>query len=307
MPKWLLYSLLAVLSWGVWGLVSKVAADKVAPLPNQVLSTLGLIIPALAAFRAKHFVTGSSADLRHGLGFGFLSGLTGALGNLALFAALSHEGKASIVFPLTALYPLVTVAGAAVVLREKLHRVQAAGIALALVSIVVLNLVNEPIPSASAWKSATIVGWMAYALVALGLYGLTAIFQKLSTNHVPAEVSFVCFAAGFIPVAGVIIGTQSLQWTMSGAVSCWAILAGTLNGLGVLASLAAYRHGGKASIVTPLAALYPVITVALAVPLLHERVGLRELTGIACALAAGVVLSHEPARTQSGNAPTEVR
>jgi transporter family protein len=293
MPKWLVYSLLAVLAWGLWGLVSKIAADALSPLLNQVLSTIGLIGPALLVLRFQNSDAANRADRWHGVGFGLLSGCTGALGNLALFAALSRGGKASIIFPLTAVYPLVTIVGACWLLGEKLHRLQIAGIALALLSVALLNATDASLLTASTWSGVAISGWMPYTLAALGAYGLTAILQKLSTNHLSVEGAFLCFCAGFIPVAGLIVGTQSLEWKVSPLISFWAILGGVLNGLGVLASLAAYRHGGKASIVTPLAALYPVITIALAVPVLHERVGLQEIMGIGCALAAGVVLSRE--------------
>jgi drug/metabolite transporter (DMT)-like permease len=64
--------------------------------------------------------------------------------------------------------------------------------------------------------------------------------------------------------------------------------------LGNLSLLAAFRSGGKASIVTPLSGLYPVVTIPLAIILFQESVGLREWAGIALALVAGVALSLEP-------------
>jgi transporter family protein len=298
MPRWLLYSLLALLAWGVWGLVSKLAADRVAPLLNQVLCTVGLLAPALVVFLSRARVHVNRMESRRGIVVGLLSGLVGALGNLALFAALSYGGKASVVFPLTAVYPLVTVMGACLLLGEQLGWTQLSGIALALLSIAVLNAADASFLAASAWQGAMRTRWMAYALTALGLYGLTALLQKVSTSAVPAEVSFISFAVGFVPIALLILGTQALSWKLALGDWLWAISGGALNGLGVLATLAAYRHGGKASIVTPLAALYPVITVALAVPLLRERVGVREITGIVCAVVAGLALSYEktPAR-----------
>src|SRR5439155_6549547 len=99
-------------------------------------------------------------------------------------------------------------------------------------------------------------------------------------------------------VACVVIGcvimlVQPLNWHLSLRTWFWTVLAGALNALGALASFLAYRTGGKASVVTPLAALYPIVTVALAVPLFKERVSAREAIGIALALAAAVALSYE--------------
>ncbi len=49
-------------------------------------------------------------------------------------------GKASVVIPLTALYPAVTVAMAAVLLKEKPNPYQAVGIVLAIVASVLLSI-----------------------------------------------------------------------------------------------------------------------------------------------------------------------
>ena len=67
-----------------------------------------------------------------------------------------------------------------------------------------------------------------------------------------------------------------------------------MNGLGVLASFAAYRSEGKASVVTPLAGvLQSVSTVALAVAVLGERVRPVEVVGCVGAVLAAALLSVE--------------
>ena len=131
------------------------------------------------------------------------------------------------------------------------------------------------------------------ALLATVLFGATGLLQKLATNRVPAEISFVAFAGGFLPIALALLLIPRLEWNFSARDWLWATLGGALNGLGVLATLAAYRLGGKASVVTPLAALYPVVTVLLAVALLGERVGLRQTLAIALAVTGGIALSWE--------------
>ena len=292
MPKWLLYSILAALSWGAWGVVSKVASDAVPPFQNQVISTLGLLAPAALAALIWSFHRGAAGTgTRRGWWLAFGSGLTGALGNLALFASLSGGGLASVVYPLTALYPLLTVLAAWWWLRENLQWVQAFGVALALVAIVFFNLRDAGtvgLPD-HPWSR-----WMPMALLATVFFGATGLLQKLATNRIPAEASFVAFAAGFLPIAVTIVLIPRLEWSFSARDWRWATLGGALNGLGVLATLAAYRLGGKASVVTPLAALYPVVTVLLAVALLGERVGLRQMLAIALAVTGGIALSWEP-------------
>jgi len=53
------------------------------------------------------------------------------------------------------------------------------------------------------------------------------------------------------------------------------------------------RHGGKASIVESLSALYPVLVVLLAPFLLREQLSALHLLGVCCAAVAGILLSAE--------------
>lgn len=144
--------------------------------------------------------------------------------------------------------------------------------------------------------------WMIYALVALAFWGISGVTQKLATESISVELSMIWFSAAFLPITAVILLVASLDWSISANGWFFAILGGVLNGLGVLTSFAAYRNGGKASIVTPLVALFPVVTVALAVPILHEQVTPREGWGIVLAIAAALALSYE-GRSKADEAP----
>jgi transporter family protein len=71
----------------------------------------------------------------------------------------------------------------------------------------------------------------------------------------------------------------------------WAFLTGILGGTGNIAFFRALVMGGKASIVSPVTALFPLVTVILAVTLLHERVGTAQKIGLGLALLAIYLLS----------------
>ena len=60
--------------------------------------------------------------------------------------------------------------------------------------------------------------------------------------------------------------------------------------MGFLAFFAAIEKG-KVSTMAAMSSLYPVITIALSVLFLHEKVRPREGLGIACALLAGLLLA----------------
>jgi bacterial/archaeal transporter family protein len=137
MPKWLLYSILTVLLWGVWGFESKVALAKLSPMLNQVLFTLGLVPLVMSVSLSKQAMAGTN-KLR-GAVFALTTGMLGGVGNVTFFEALAHDGKASTVVPITGLYPLFTVVTALPLLGEKLNRVQAIGIILAVLAILLLS------------------------------------------------------------------------------------------------------------------------------------------------------------------------
>ncbi len=137
LPHWLFFSLLSMLLWGLWGLISKLAVELTSPLHNQVLSTVGLLLSVMLFARSKNLRVGTSK--KRGAFWAFVTGLCGGIGNVALFMSFSHGGKASIVVPLSGVYPLVSVALALVLLKEKLNRMQIAGIGLALAALILLN------------------------------------------------------------------------------------------------------------------------------------------------------------------------
>ncbi len=139
MPQWLLFSILTVIVWGLWGLQSKIAVDRLSPWMNQAVFPLGLLPIVGWALRARDLHK-TAGNTRVGAAQGLLTGLLGGAGNVAFFLALSEGGKASVVTPLVGLAPLVTVVLALVFLGEKLNRSQIAGLVLALVAIYLLSV-----------------------------------------------------------------------------------------------------------------------------------------------------------------------
>jgi transporter family protein len=141
LPLWLGWSLVTILLWGTWGLVSKIASDGVDAYMNQLLFTVG--IAPLLIFVSLKVSKGIPGENRKGRGRGvfwaFLTGILGGLGNMAYFQAMVKGGKASVVTPVTALFPMVTVLLALLFLKERLGRVQWIGLGLAFVAIYLLN------------------------------------------------------------------------------------------------------------------------------------------------------------------------
>ncbi len=86
-------------------------------------------------------------------------------------------------------------------------------------------------------------------------------------------------------------------WPTGVTLRTWSLVLalGFFLALGNVAVLAAFARGGQAAVIAPLGSLYPVVSVPLAVLLLHEKVGLREAAAILCALVSVAALSWESA------------
>lgn len=137
--------------------------------------------------------------------------------------------------------------------------------------------------------------WLGFAALALVLWGITGVTQKLSTNRISSERSFLWFCWAMVALSGAVLLVERPDYTLRGIVVICSIAGGALNGLGAWTSFRALESGGKASIVISLISLYPLLTVVLAVLLLHERLTWMQSAGAVTAIAAAILLSLEPA------------
>ncbi len=297
-PAWLVYALVAATCWGIWGVLSKGPSRELSGWMTQILFTVALIPSAILAACSKQVRTGSNKP--RGLFWGFVSGLLAAAGNIAFYLALEKGAETAIAIPLTNVYPLVTLVIAWFWFKERLNGIQALGILISVAAIVLLSgeakNLGQP---AELLRRIGLNAWMGYTLAAMFFWGVFSATQKVSTNHVSAELSYLAWCAAFVPIALGIIATKPLNWSGLTPPMLWSgLAAGALNGFGVIAAFAAYRYDGKASIVTPLAAAgQPVVTVVLALVFLGERIGAAEAVGVVLAIIAALSLAWERPRT----------
>ena len=108
------------------------AAELTPLLATQAASLIPVIALALWA-REPFLPRGNRAWI------GFILGPLGTLANACLLWAV-QAGLLSVVSVLVSLYPAVTVALAAAVLRERIHRMQAFGLGLAAVAVSLISL-----------------------------------------------------------------------------------------------------------------------------------------------------------------------
>ncbi|MCP5109834.1 MAG: EamA family transporter [bacterium] len=134
--------------------------------------------------------------------------------------------------------------------------------------------------------------WVFFSLLVVILWGVVGLFQKLSTNYVSAEAAFVWLSVGYFLLLPAMFYYAGLELPLETIPAWLGVAAGTANGLGALALFAAMRSGGKASIVVPLTALYPLVTVLLAPVLFNEALTLRGVAGAVLSVVAIILLSE---------------
>jgi uncharacterized membrane protein len=135
--KWFWYSTICVLCWGAWALLSKLGSREIPPETMQFLFTLGTLPVGLALLIVRR---GKLEKSPKGITYGLLNGVLSGVGGLALFAAYHTGGNTTLITSATALYPMITVALAVTVLRERFGLTQALGLVFAAVAILIFSL-----------------------------------------------------------------------------------------------------------------------------------------------------------------------
>lgn len=131
MDNWFVSALLAMIIYGFWGFFPKIAVSYISPksaLVYQVAGALlvGIIVLAQVGFRPDTHPKG--------VVFALLTGVAGVLGTLFYYGA-ARAGNISVVASLTALYPIITILLAFLVLREPITAKQLLGIVFAMTAI----------------------------------------------------------------------------------------------------------------------------------------------------------------------------
>ena len=132
---WIFFTLAAMLMWGFWGFLSKLATSFLSDTDAVIYHSIGsALVVAIAAFFLRFQAGGKPI----GILYAVLSGVAAALATFFFFAAITR-GRSVVVVSMTALYPLVTLALSAIFLHEVLTLRQLLGVGLALGAIILLS------------------------------------------------------------------------------------------------------------------------------------------------------------------------
>ncbi|MCQ2139052.1 MAG: DMT family transporter [Bacteroidales bacterium] len=282
--NWLLYALITMVTWGIWGAFSD-QPDYPATLTYVVwaISMIPCALVALYNIKFKLDVRPKTVALSMGVG------ILGAAGQLVLFEALKY-GPAYLVLPMISVAPIVTVILSTIFLKERVSKLGILGIALAFVAIVCFSL------SGSTDDEVKGYAWIILASLVFIFWGVQAFVMKLANNNTPdAESVFVYMAISSLVIAPVALlmtdWSEPINWSFSGPGLTFFIQI--LNAIGAFALVYANRYG-KAMIVAPLGdACAPVISCAISLVLYSHIPTLPQIIGIVAAISCVLIFSRE--------------
>ena len=127
--------------------------------------------------------------------------------------------------------------------------------------------------------------WALPAFGAFFLWGLWAFIPKITVKYISPKSALIYEVLGAILVAAVVLHSLEFRPAMHPTGVALGIATGFLGFLGALCYLFAVSKG-PVSLIVVLTALYPVISILLAMFFLHESITLRQGVGIIFALTA---------------------
>lgn len=284
---WLLFILITVVTWGIWGAFSGYQISH--GIPDTVVYIAWALSMLPCALVALIINKGKLTFSWRGIGLGAIVGLLGAGGQLVLFKALTL-GPSYIIYPFISMSPVVVITLASIFLKERANKWQMAGIVVALAAILLLSLEtgNEGSP-VTGWL------WIVLAVLVLLAWGIQGFFMKFANESMDAESLFVymaLFAVVLAPVAYFMTPDAATFFAQEAVMGTFWSSFGIqiLNSVGALTLVYAYRYG-KAVVVSPMEGLAPMVTVLLSLVILHVIPNPLQIAGLACAAFAMYALS----------------
>jgi drug/metabolite transporter (DMT)-like permease len=262
-----------------WGLGDFVGGLKSRSL--HVLTVLALSqVAGFAAVLAWLALSGDGFPGWSTLSWAGAAGVGGCLGLAALYRGMA-VGTMGIVAPISALSAAIPFT-VGIASGERPGALQVVGIVLALTGVALAS--REP-----AHRGGGRAAGVGLALAAALGFGLYFVFlDRAAEESVPWAVSTARGTSSALAI-GVALAVGAALRPGRPHLPALVFVGLCDVGANVLFGLASTR--GFLSVVSVLAALYPVVTVALAAMLLHERIAAMQRVGVAGALAGAALIA----------------
>jgi drug/metabolite transporter (DMT)-like permease len=251
---------------------------------NPLETSLVLFLAALVALVPIAILLGASDLTGHDLGLGAAGGLTAGIADVGFFAAIGH-GRISVVAPISAAVTALLPAVAGIAEGNALSTLARYGIFCALLAIPLVAYEPDDGEAGEDWSTMRQVLVSILCGVGFGFYFFCIGHTHRSSGLWPTAASFVVGIAVVAPIAarhGVLPTAASL--------SRLALAGGLVLGLADSALTIALQRG-PLTVASVLGNLYPLVTIALGVTLLGERMRLWHAVGILLAVAGVAMIA----------------
>ncbi|MEW2923127.1 EamA family transporter [Muricauda sp. ANG21] len=289
MKPWLLYALMATIFWGVWGAFASLPSKNGFPdTLNYCVWALTMIVPSIYVLKLNNWKLQFD---RKSIYKGLIIGILGAGGQMILFYVVTI-GPTYLIFPIISLSPVVTILLSVLFLKERVRKLGAIGIVLALLALPLFEYSNGP----DTDMGENGILWFILTISILIAWGVQAYFMKLANQSMNAEsIFFYMMISGImlIPIALLLTDfKKDINWGLHGPYL--ASLIQIMNSIGALCLVYAFRYG-KAIVVSPMTnAGAPLMTSIISMILLGIVPGKYKVLGIAFAILAAFLLALEP-------------
>ena len=132
--------------------------------------------------------------------------------------------------------------------------------------------------------------WFLWTILSLVTFGFWGFFPKLAVQYINPQSALIYQVLGGVLVGIVVMAMVGFKPETHRLGILFALLTGITGVLGTLFYYSAASRG-QISVVVSLTALYPLITILLAVIFLHETLNLKQIIGLGFAIGAIVLLA----------------
>lgn len=275
---------LSGLIWGIGDFSGGKATQRAAVLPVVWISKL-VSLPLLVIYLVTTYVPVTAI----GLGWGGLAGVAGVAGLVLFYRALS-AGAMTVVAPVTGVTSAAIPVVVGLVAGERPSPLRLLGVGCALLAIGLVSLAPHPTGQRQVASRRLVVAALGAGTGFALFFVLLAVAGKAAGGSVGMWPIAGSQISALIILALLLLLTRPGPWPRSATLR-WTMVAGpcdmTANALYLLAA-----RGGDLSVVAPIAALYPVSTVILALVIEHERLRGIQVAGLIFAVAALVLVSR---------------
>ena len=268
----------AAVVWGAGDFFGGKASQRGHPLAVTVVSQLACL-PVLGL--AVVLLPGST-PAGSDIAWGFGAGAVGFLGVVLLYSGLSG-GAMTVVAPITAVTAAALPLAIGIVIDRSPGPVPLLG---AVVAVVAIALVSTGPRAQWGAVSPRLLG---IALASGAMFGLFFVLLAQARSG-SGMWTLVAVRAGSLALGFVIIGLARMSLRLPAGTLQWAVPAGVGDIAANAFYLAAAQYG-PLTIVAPVAALYPVTTVLLAIAVERERVRPIQVLGLGLAGCALVMIA----------------